>query len=340
MDWMKEANREIGDPGERRRPVLIGSAETRFSGRRRCHLFGFSTDARRYCHARPSEGAISRGVPENPGGSDIGAGKARGGWHVSSGTPGEAWRGCAGRQACFSLKAETCPTRSGNRPVAAYGQFTPGKTGTPQTRKPRDVVSLPMIAVRGLVHGDGGSGRLSPSNAGRQTHPGRSGGLRRPCGGRGLAVQSPAVRTLAIDLGTRRVGLALSDEGGHFATPIDVLRVIGTEQAMSPIAELVIKEGVRRLVVGLPLNMDDSIGPAARDAVRWGRVLHSRTGVAVVYVDERLSSFAAEQTFVDRKRGGQKFTRDQKKRQLDAVAAALFLQAFLDGRLHAIDVPE
>ena len=162
-----------------------------------------------------------------------------------------------------------------------------------------------------------------------------------PTFGRGkLAVQSPAVRTLAIDLGTRRVGLAMSDEGGRFATPVEVLKVMGTEQALGPIAELVAKEGVRRLVVGLPLNMDDSAGPAAREAVRWGKVLGARTGVAVVYVDERLSSFAAEQTFVDRKRGGQKFTRDQKKRQLDAVAAALFLQAFLDGRLAAIDVPE
>ena len=148
------------------------------------------------------------------------------------------------------------------------------------------------------------------------------------------------MRTLAIDLGTRRVGLALSDEGGRFATPVDVLNVIGTQQAIEPIADLVAKEDVRRLVVGLPLNMDDSIGPAAREAVRWGRELATRTGVEVVYVDERLSSFEAEQTFVDRKRGGQKFTRDQKKRQLDAVAAALFLQAFLDGRIGAISVQE
>lgn len=136
------------------------------------------------------------------------------------------------------------------------------------------------------------------------------------------------------------MGLALSDEGGRFATPVEVLSVIGTEQAIEPIVELVVKEDVRRLVVGLPLNMDDSLGPAAREAVRWGRALQGRTGVPVVYVDERLSSFEAEQTFVARKRGGQKFTRDQKKRQLDAVAAALFLQAFLDGRLAAIGVPE
>ena len=67
-----------------------------------------------------------------------------------------------------------------------------------------------------------------------------------PCGRSGWAVQSAAVRTLAIDLGTRRVGLALSDEGGRFATPVEVLKVIGTEQAFGPIAELVAKEALKR----------------------------------------------------------------------------------------------
>ena len=58
----------------------------------------------------------------------------------------------------------------------------------------------------------------------------------------------------------------------------------------------------------------------------------------VVFVDERLSSFDAEQQLIDRKRGGEKITRKRKKQQLDALAAAGFLQAFLDGKLPAIDV--
>jgi RNase H-fold protein (predicted Holliday junction resolvase) len=57
-----------------------------------------------------------------------------------------------------------------------------------------------------------------------------------------------------------------------------------------------------------------------------------------VFVDERLSSFAAEQSLIDRKRGGEKITRKQKKQQLDALAAAGFLQAFLDGKLAAVQV--
>ncbi|MDQ3315614.1 MAG: Holliday junction resolvase RuvX, partial [Verrucomicrobiota bacterium] len=79
------------------------------------------------------------------------------------------------------------------------------------------------------------------------------------------------MRTLAIDLGTRRVGLALSDEGGRYATPYETLIVSSPENAIEQIAPLVKQEGVERLLVGVPLNMDDSVGPAARNAVAWGR---------------------------------------------------------------------
>jgi putative Holliday junction resolvase len=141
------------------------------------------------------------------------------------------------------------------------------------------------------------------------------------------------VRTLAIDLGTRRVGLALSDAGGTLATPYEVLTVTSPQQALDQIVNVIAKEGVERIVLGLPLNMDDSVGPAAREAIEWGRKLAAMTAQPVVFVDERLSSFQAEQTLNDRKRGGEKLTRKRKKEQLDALAAAGFLQAFLDGKL-------
>jgi len=144
------------------------------------------------------------------------------------------------------------------------------------------------------------------------------------------------MRTLAIDLGARRTGLALSDEGGRFATPLDVLQVTSPGQALDPIIDVIRKESVTRLVVGLPLNMDDSIGPAARATIKWADELTRRTGLAVIFVDERLSSFAAEQRLADRKRGGEKMTRGQKKQMLDAHAAAGFLQEFLDGKLAPI----
>jgi putative Holliday junction resolvase len=145
------------------------------------------------------------------------------------------------------------------------------------------------------------------------------------------------MRTLAIDLGTRRIGLALSDSAGRLATPYSVLNVTSPAQALDGCASVIADEGVERLVVGVPLNMDGSWGPQAKSAITWARELAARTSLPLVLVDERLSSFAAEQQLVDRKRSGEKLTRGKKKKQLDAIAAATFLQQFLDGQLSPLD---
>ena len=140
------------------------------------------------------------------------------------------------------------------------------------------------------------------------------------------------MRTLAVDLGAKRVGLAMSDEGGEFATPYDVLQVKSADEALEPVCRLIARESVRRVVIGLPLNMDDSVGPAAKRAIEWGRKLQVGCKCDVLFVDERLSSFAADEQLRRRKRGGERLTRDQRKRRLDALAAAQFLQDFLDGK--------
>lgn len=147
-----------------------------------------------------------------------------------------------------------------------------------------------------------------------------------------------AMRTLAIDLGARRVGLALSDDSGQFVTPIDVLHVTSSMAAIDPIVQLIAGEQVHRVVIGLPLNMDDTLGPAARAVIDWATELRGRVSAEVVLVDERLSSFAAEQQLSERRRAGEKLTRGRKKQRLDAIAAAGFLQEFLDGKLHPIKV--
>jgi putative Holliday junction resolvase len=146
------------------------------------------------------------------------------------------------------------------------------------------------------------------------------------------------VRTLAIDLGSRRIGLALSDSGGAWATPHDVLFVTDPSQAIAPILQLIEREEVRRLVVGLPLNMDGTLGPAARQAIRWAKTLIATVSkIELLFVDERLSSFDADQQLNQRRKAGENLTRKRKKQQQDAVAAAVFLQAFLDGKLPRLD---
>ena len=110
------------------------------------------------------------------------------------------------------------------------------------------------------------------------------------------------------------------------------------DHAIAQVLPIIQREGVERLLVGLPLNMDDTLGPAADEAVRWGRQLSERSKITVHFVDERLSTFDAEQLLNARKRSGEKLTHKRKKEQLDALAATGFLRDFLEGRISPVNV--
>jgi putative holliday junction resolvase len=147
------------------------------------------------------------------------------------------------------------------------------------------------------------------------------------------------MRYLAIDLGQQRTGLAISDAGGTLAAPLEVLACPSRQELSRQIATIVRRESPDALVIGLPLNMDGALGPAAREAIAFGQSLsQSLNNLPVHFVDERLSSFAADQRLADQRRGGRKITRKQKKQRQDAHAAAEFLQRFLDGDVRAYPV--
>ena len=141
---------------------------------------------------------------------------------------------------------------------------------------------------------------------------------------------------LAIDFGHRRIGVALSDAGGKLATPYQVLQITAVSQAIPQIIKIIETEGAERIVLGLPLNMDGTRGAAAKEVLQFGRLLSEQSGTKVIFVDERLSSFQAEQDISAARRQGEKITHKSKKRRLDAVAAARFLQDFLDGKIEAM----
>jgi putative Holliday junction resolvase len=133
---------------------------------------------------------------------------------------------------------------------------------------------------------------------------------------------------LGVDTGERRVGVALSDESRVLASPVVVLhRRGGLAPVLDALADLVRRESVSQLVVGLPLNADGSEGPQARRARDFARVAARAIGVPVCLWDERLSTQEAEA--VVRAQG--RSTRRQRQRgELDAVAAAVILQDYLD----------
>jgi putative holliday junction resolvase len=135
-------------------------------------------------------------------------------------------------------------------------------------------------------------------------------------------------RVLGIDAGERRVGLALSDETRLVATPLMVLdRRASLAVVLDTIAALAARERVTQVVVGLPLNADGSAGPQAKRAERFSRLVERATELPVTLWDERLSTQAAEGVL---RAQGRNTRRARSTGQIDAVAAAVILQDYLD----------
>ena len=136
------------------------------------------------------------------------------------------------------------------------------------------------------------------------------------------------MRVLGIDAGERRVGVAMSDETGTLASPITVLdRRGGLSPVLDRLSEMVRGERVERAVVGLPLNADGSEGRQARRARDFARLAERVLGVPVSLWDERLSTQEAEALL---RAQGRNLTRLRRRGQIDAVAAAVILQDYLD----------
>jgi putative holliday junction resolvase len=133
------------------------------------------------------------------------------------------------------------------------------------------------------------------------------------------------VRTLGVDLGRVRIGLALADEVLHTARPLQTLVRRGEGADLAAIAALARDYEVTRAVLGLPLNMDGTEGASARLARAFLPRLAEALGVPVELHDERLSSFEAETRLRE-----QGFSSKEARGMVDAEAAAVILQGWLD----------
>ncbi len=136
------------------------------------------------------------------------------------------------------------------------------------------------------------------------------------------------MRALGIDLGSKRIGIAVSDRSGTIASPLTVLQRTGSRRRdHAAIAALVREEEAEMVVVGLPLNMNGSAGPAAQAAVTEAEALATVVGVPVITFDERRTTVTAERALMEAAIGA----RDRRK-YVDKVAAAVILQTWLDSR--------
>ena len=134
-------------------------------------------------------------------------------------------------------------------------------------------------------------------------------------------------KVLAVDWGTVRFGLAVSDELGMIARGLASLPGGHVREAVEAIAQQVQALAVETVVVGLPRNLDGSDGPAATQARAFAQALEARLGLPVCLWDERLTSVAAERLLIE---GGVR--RRQRKDAVNTMAARLILQGFLDRR--------
>jgi putative Holliday junction resolvase len=135
------------------------------------------------------------------------------------------------------------------------------------------------------------------------------------------------VRILAIDPGTVRLGLALSDPSGTIAQPLSVLARRSEAEDLKALADLVERHEVGLIVIGLPRLMDGRIDAAAQQAQAFGTHVAQATGRPVAYWDERLTSVAAERFLIEQGK-----RRSRRRQEIDRVAATLLLQGYLDYR--------
>jgi putative Holliday junction resolvase len=133
------------------------------------------------------------------------------------------------------------------------------------------------------------------------------------------------MRCLGLDIGDRWIGVALSDPGGILASPFSIIERTDDGQALAAIADIINKEQVGRVVVGLPLSLDGTLSGQAEKVNDFAQKLAEHIKIPVEFRDERLTTVMAQR--LKRASGGKK---GRGKTRYDSQAAALILQSYLD----------
>ncbi len=130
-----------------------------------------------------------------------------------------------------------------------------------------------------------------------------------------------------MDYGERRVGLAVSDPGGIIASPSGVRQIKSLEQALAAVLDAARELEAGEFVVGIPYNMNGSLGEMGEKAGEFAEKLEARSGLPVHRWDERLTTIQAERALQQGR-----LTRKKRKARRDSLAAQILLQSFLDAR--------
>jgi putative Holliday junction resolvase len=143
---------------------------------------------------------------------------------------------------------------------------------------------------------------------------------------------SITMRLMGLDVGDKRIGVALSDEGAVIASPRETLERKGSQKDIAHLLELARREEVSEIVVGMPWKLDGSSGPQAEKVSRFVEALRAATSIPVLTWDERLSTVGAERAMIEAD-----VSRAKRRGAVDRVAAALILQGYLDARRQGVE---
>ena len=132
-------------------------------------------------------------------------------------------------------------------------------------------------------------------------------------------------RLLGFDLGTKTIGLALSDPGRAIASPLETLKKTKFSKDVEAIKTVVKEHAIQGLVIGLPINLDGSHGPRAQATRAFARNLDNHLDLPILFWDERLSTAAVNRTLIDADR-----SRARRSELVDKMAASYILQGALD----------
>jgi putative holliday junction resolvase len=135
------------------------------------------------------------------------------------------------------------------------------------------------------------------------------------------------VAALGLDVGGKRIGVAGCDGLGMMATGITTIWRSSFQEDIAQLSEIIQERSVKILVLGLPYTMDGKIGSQAKQVQKFGRRVSAALEIPIEYVDERLTSYAAEQMMMEAK-----ISVSQNKAIIDRIAAAVILQQWLDAR--------
>lgn len=135
-------------------------------------------------------------------------------------------------------------------------------------------------------------------------------------------------RILALDLGERRIGVAISDALHIIAQPLETIERENLTEDIKKIKTLVSEYNISRVIVGLPLNMNGSKGLSAQTALGFAEYVKEELGVKVEMVDERLTTSQAERALLEAD-----MSRKKRKKHIDKLAAQMILQAYLDAHI-------